>query len=108
MHIKETGLVQNINFLESSATVHSYLVSFTLSPLHKEKSFKIKAFTVKNLITGTPVVDWRRVSGGDMEPVAEVTKLGWAFSGRVRSDQNFTRMDFSIWKTWKSNMFYFH
>ena len=22
-----------------------------------------------------------------MEPVAEITKLGWAFSGRVRSDQ---------------------
>ena len=87
-----------------------------LSPLNKEKSFKIKAFTVKNLITGTPVVDWRKVSdtyvhlkeanipeahdsdrvhvllgtdyahlnasskslcGGDMEPVAEFTKLGW-------------------------------
>ena len=57
LHIEETGLVRNINFLESSATVHSDLVSFTLSPLNKEKSFKIKAFTVKNLITGTPVVD---------------------------------------------------
>ena len=126
LHIEESGLVRNINFLESSATVHSDFVSFTLSPLNKEKSFKIKAFTVKNLITGKPVVDWRKVldtyvhlkeanipeahdfdrvhvllgtdyahlnassksiCGGDMEPVAEFTKLGWAFSGRVRSDQ---------------------
>ena len=28
LHIEETGLVRNINFLESSATVHSDLVSF--------------------------------------------------------------------------------
>ena len=48
--------------VKSSATVHSDLVSFTLSPLNKEKLFKIKAFTVKNLITGTPVVDWKKVS----------------------------------------------
>jgi hypothetical protein len=126
LHIEEKGLVRNINFLESSATVTSDLVSFVLSPLNREKSFKIKAFTVKNLTTGTPVVDWRKVSesyvhlkeanipeahesdrvhvllgtdyahlnassrslcGGDMEPVAEFTKLGWAFSGRVKSNQ---------------------
>ena len=62
LHIEEKGLVRNINFLESSATVHSDLVSFTLSPLNRDKSFKINAFTVKNLITGTPVVDWRKVS----------------------------------------------
>ena len=62
LHIKEKGLVRNISFLQSSAAVHSDLVSFTLSPLNKEKLFKIKAFTVKNFITGTPVVDWKKVS----------------------------------------------
>ena len=87
----------------------------------KNDELSSKAFTVKNLITGTPVVDWRKVSdtyvhlkeanipeandsdrvhvllgtdyahlnassksicGGDMEPVAEFTKLGWAFLRR--------------------------
>ena len=126
LKIEQTGLVRNINFLESSATVSSDIVSFVLSPLDKTRHYKIKAFTVKNLITGTPVVDWQKVSetyphlqevsipaahdddrvhillgtdyahlnasskcvyGADFEPIAELTRLGWAFSGRVKSNQ---------------------
>ena len=45
--VKEKGLVQNIKFLESSATINSDLVSFTLSPLDKSKNYKIKAFSMK-------------------------------------------------------------
>ena len=126
LEVVRTGIVRNINFLESSATVNSDLVSFTLSPLDKNGSYDVKAFTVKNLIAGTPVVDWRKVSdtyahlkeakiplaedddrvhillgtdyaylngscrgifGKVNEPIAELTKLGWAFSGRVKSHQ---------------------
>ena len=42
LHIEEKGLVRNINFLESSATVHSDLVSFTLYPLNKENHSRLK------------------------------------------------------------------
>jgi hypothetical protein len=124
--VEEEGIVRNINFLESSAQVHSDLVSFMLSPLDKSATFKVKAYTVKNLITGTPVVDWKQVAetyphlkkaqipdtqdtdrvhillgtdyahlngviegvfGKDFEPIAELTRLGWAFSGRVKTKQ---------------------
>ena len=128
-------MVQNINFLKSYASVHSDVVSYPRKT--KKNRSRSELFTVKNLITGTPVVDWRKVSetyvhlkeayipeahdsdrvhvllgidyahlnasskslcGGDMEPVAEFTKLGWAFSG-VKSNQNSTRLDLTIWKT---------
>ena len=124
--VEEEGIIRNINFLESSAQVHSDLVSFMLSPLDKSATFKVKAYTVKNLITGTPVVDWKQVAetyphlkkaqipdtqdtdrvhillgtdyahlngviegvfGKDFEPIAELTRLGWAFSGRVKTKQ---------------------
>ena len=91
-----------------------------LSPLNSDVQYPVKAFTVKNLISGTPVIDWKAVSedyphlretkisapkdedrvhillgtdfahlngtlkgliGQDFEPIAELTKLGWAFSG---------------------------
>ena len=57
LHVEKTGLVRSINFLESSATVKSDLVSFTLSPIDKNGSYNIRAFTVENLISGTPVVN---------------------------------------------------
>ena len=126
LKIDDTGVIRNINYLESRSTVESDIVSFTLSPLDKSASYELKAYTIKNLISGTPVVNWKKVSesclhlqqaevpepddddrvhillgtdyaflngaskciSGDVhEPIAELTKLGWAFSGRVKTDQ---------------------
>ena len=42
--------------------LQQFIQVYFSSPQNKGKSFKINAFTVKNLITGTPVVDWRKVS----------------------------------------------
>ena len=42
--------------------LQQFIQVYFSSPQNKGKSFEIKAFTVKNLITGTPVVDWRKVS----------------------------------------------
>ena len=39
--------------------LQQFIQVYFSSPQNKGKSVKIKAFTVKNLITGTPVVDWR-------------------------------------------------
>jgi hypothetical protein len=95
-----------------------------LAPLGTDKTYDIHGFTVKNLMSGTPVVDWSQavnayphLRGADIPhpkcgdriqillgvkyaewmtpykvlrglpvsgaPVAELTDLGWAFSGRT-------------------------
>jgi hypothetical protein len=126
LKVEDTGIVRNINFLEGSSRIESNIVSFMLSPLDSETMYPVKAYTVKNLISGTPVVDWTQVAedfpylkqakipkplksdrvhillgtdfaylngssqgifGKEFEPIAELTKLGWAFSGRIKSDQ---------------------
>ena len=124
--VEESGIEREINFLERKVTVTSDIVSFMLSPLDGHTSYKLKAYTIKDLVSGTPVVDWLQVSndfphlksaeipkvqrddkvqillgtdyshlngvmhgliGRDFEPIAESTKLGWAFSGRVKNSQ---------------------
>ena len=124
--VEKTGIEREINFLERKATISSEQVSFMLSPLNSDVVYPVKAFTIKNLVSGTPVINWSQVAkeyphlqaadipqpdprdkvmillgtdyahlngtmhgliGRDFEPIAEYTKLGWAFSGRVKNCQ---------------------
>jgi hypothetical protein len=124
--VEKTGIEREINFLERKAVISSEIVSFMLSPLNSDVQFPVRAFTIKDLVSGTPVIDWSKVAneyphlraaeipkpdprdkvqillgtdyahlngtmhgiiGRDFEPIAEFTKLGWAFSGRVKNCQ---------------------
>jgi hypothetical protein len=62
LRIEESGIVRNINFLKSSARIESKIVSFMLSPIDGQAMYPVKAYTVKNLIMGTPVVNWAEVA----------------------------------------------
>jgi hypothetical protein len=125
LKVIQTGVEREINFLERSAKIPSVVVSFMLSPLSSNAQYPVNAFTVKNLIKDTTVVNWKKVAedyphlqkatipkpheddrvqillgtdyahlngtshgliGQDFEPIAELTKLGWAFSGRIKSE----------------------
>jgi hypothetical protein len=133
LKVEKTGIVRNISFLESSAKVTSDIVSFCLSPLKGQAMYPVQAYTVKNLIQGTRVIDWNKVAedyphlkqanipqtldsdrvhillGTDFaylngstkcisndanEPIAEKTKLGWAFSGQIKTK--------NILKNWRT------
>jgi hypothetical protein len=121
--VEKTGIIRNISFMESSAKITSDVVSFCLSSLEGKAMYHVQAYIVKNLIRGTPVIDWnlvaedyphlkeaeiprtldtdrvhillgkdfaylngsfKCVSNNANEPIAEKTKLGWAFSGRIK------------------------
>jgi len=51
-----------INVLEREVTLKSSLVKFEIEPYDGEGTFPIQAWTVKNLIQNTKVVDWSEVS----------------------------------------------
>ncbi len=124
LKVEKTGIIRNISFMESSAKVTSDIVLFCLSSLEGKAMYPVQAYTVQNLIGGTPVIDWNLVAedyphlkeakipqtldtdrvhillGTDFaylngstkfisndanEPIAEKTKLGWAFSGRIKT-----------------------
>ena len=117
-----SNIQREMNFLERKAHLTSNFVKFVLAPLGSDMSFDLTGFTVKNLMAGTPVVDWNRASeafpylkaaeipklkssdriqiligtefadlmtphrvlrGPPGSPIAELTDLGWAFSGRT-------------------------
>jgi hypothetical protein len=120
-------------FLGILSKMTSDLASFCLSPLEGQTMYPVQAYTVKNLIQGTPVIDWNKVaedypylkraeipqtfesnrvhillgtdfaylngsseciSKGVNEPIAEKTKLCWAFPGRIKSK--------NILKSWRT------
>ncbi len=47
-----------MHFLERKAHITSDFVQFMLAPLGTDKTFDVHGFTVKNLMSGMPVVDW--------------------------------------------------
>ena len=57
LKVVQTGIEREIGFIEGSATIRSNIVSFLLSPLNSLEQFPVEAFTIKNLVSGTPVVD---------------------------------------------------
>ena len=59
LKVLEKGLDRRIGFLERVVTVKSDLVAFNLCPLDESASFQVEAYTVKDLVKDTPVVDWK-------------------------------------------------
>ena len=121
----ERGIHREIHQVTTTGSIMSDLVTFELRPIDAPAgpSFHIGAFTVPNLVEGTPVPDWvnasnrypylkrtdpqfpemedtcvillggdyaRLMSGPDQargksinKPLAELTPLGWAYTGRT-------------------------
>ena len=125
LKIEEASIDRRVGLLQSSVSIVSNRVSFTLQTLDGRAMYPVQAYTVQNLVRGTPVVDWRKVAeehphlkaatipksdpedqvrillgvdynhlmiananlqGCPLEPFAEHCKLGWSFSGRVKSE----------------------
>jgi len=126
MPVARNSVTREICFMERQARITSNLVVCSIAPLNSKESFQIQGFTIKNLVKGTPVVNWEKesekypylkrteipkpderdkvqillgtdyaslmtssevVEGGLQDPVAEKTKLGWAYSGTVKNCQ---------------------
>ena len=138
--ILRANIPREMQFLERKAHLSSNFVKFLISPIDSDANFEMTAFTIKNLMAGSPVVDWNDVaknyphlqeagiphqrssdrvqiligtefaelmtpcrvlrgSPGSGAPVAELTDLGWAFSGRTGrkpTHQNFCQVDCSF------------
>ena len=120
--MRKKNILHVEDWFETSAFsnhLQQFIQVYFSSPQNKGKLFEIKAFTVKNLITGTPVVDWRKVSethvhlkeanipeAHDSDRVHVLLGTDYAhLNASSRSicggdmKPNFTRMDFAIWKT---------
>lgn len=119
-----SGIKRKLGMLRKGMVIESDLVEFNLSPLDSEQKFKLKGFTVDELMRGTPVIDWNQTAkafaflqkakiptpeagdriqiligtdnvelmgpeevlkgeAGSRGAMAELTPLGWAFSGRT-------------------------
>ena len=62
LKIEQASIDRHIGVLQSSVKIVSDRVSFTLQSLDGKNMFPVHALTVKNLIEGTPVVDWHQVA----------------------------------------------
>jgi len=140
--IVRRDIQREMSFLERKAHLTSNFVKFVLAPLGSDTAFEMTGFTVKNLMAGTPVVDWNRASeaypylkaaeipklrpsdrvqiligtefadlmtpnrvlrGPPGAPVAELTDLGWAFSGRTNQTRTLhasCQVDYSFMALW--------
>ena len=56
--VVRSGIPREMHFLERKAHITSDFVQFMLAPLGTDKTYDVHGFTVKNLMSGTPVVDW--------------------------------------------------
>ena len=62
LKIEEAAIDRHIGVLQSSVNIVSDRVSFLVQTLDGKARYPIQAFTVKNLVQGTPVVDWQKVA----------------------------------------------
>jgi len=127
--ILRANIPREMHFLERKAHISSNFVKFVLAPLGSDATFEVSGFTVRNLMSGTPVVDWNKAIEayphlksadiprpkssdkiqillgaefaelmtpykvlrgplGSGAPIAELTDLGWAFTGRTSQKCN--------------------
>jgi len=62
MPITRARVKREVCFLERQVSMTSDIVSFSISPLNSNKTFQVQGYTVKDLVKGTPVVNWKRES----------------------------------------------
>ena len=62
LRINATGINREINFMERLVNVTSDHVSFMMGPIDGKTSYPVQAFTVKDLVNGTPIIDWNEAS----------------------------------------------
>ena len=60
--VNARNIQRNINFMERLVSVTSDHVSFTISPITGGQSYAVHGYTVKDLISGTPVINWEKAS----------------------------------------------
>jgi hypothetical protein len=59
LRVNQTGFQREINTMERVVQVASDHVSFMISPVDGRTSYPVDAFTVKDLVCGSPVVNWQ-------------------------------------------------
>ncbi len=59
LRVNQTGFQREINTMERVVQVASDHVSFMISPVNGRTSYPVDAFTVKDLVRGSPVVNWQ-------------------------------------------------
>ena len=138
--ILRANIPREMHFLERKAHIKSNYVRFVVAPIDSDAAFEMTGFTIKDLMSGSPVVDWNKAADeyphlkeacipssrssdrvqiligtefaelmtpyrvlrggpGSGAPVAELTDLGWAFSGRTgmkRPNQASSQVDCSF------------
>jgi hypothetical protein len=62
LRVNQTGFQQEINTMERVVKVASDHVSFMISPVDGRTSYPIDAFTVKDLVRGSPVFNWQEAA----------------------------------------------
>lgn len=62
LRVNAVGINREINFLERLVNVTSDRVSFMMGPIDGKSSYPVQAFTVRDLINGTPVIDWNEAA----------------------------------------------
>jgi hypothetical protein len=60
--VNAVGVQREINFMERLVNVVSDHVSFMMGPIDGRTSYPIQGFTVKDLISGTPVINWNEAA----------------------------------------------
>jgi hypothetical protein len=59
LRVNQTGFQREINTMERVVQVASDQVSFMISPVDGRTSYPVDAFRVKDLVCGSPVVNWQ-------------------------------------------------
>ena len=62
LKVKTSSVDRSIGVLQSSVNIMSDIVTFSLQTIDGRAIYPVEAYTVQNLIAGTPVVDWSKVS----------------------------------------------
>jgi hypothetical protein len=60
--VNVTGLQREINTMERVVNIASDHVSFMIGPIDGRTSYPVDAYTVRDLVSGTPVINWREAA----------------------------------------------
>ncbi len=60
--VLRANIPREMHFLERKAHITSNFVKFVLAPMGSDTTFEVSGFTVKDLMGGSPVVDWNKAA----------------------------------------------